>query len=261
LTSSVERLRDDGAQVLLVDVTRNGGGSEWAEVAARIMSPVSLRSAPVGILRSAAGARRWQELADKLSKEARRAQNADKALLTDFAKQAEVIASGVRPCVGAPCSRLAMAGYGSGLIAQLPAGRLSGRAWGADIFSPAQFSYRDGLWNGPVIVLVDSETWSAAEQFTALLRDNDAAIVMGTRTGGAGCGHLDGNDPVILAHSGAMLELPNCARFRKDGSNEVNGIVPDIVTGVRWNDGTAFAGHLTASRLPEAVALASRQSR
>jgi hypothetical protein len=53
-----------------------------------------------------------------------------------------------------------------------------------------------------------------------------------------------------------MLELPNCARFRKDGSNEVSGIVPDVSTGVRWNDGAAYAGRLTAARLPEAVAQA-----
>jgi hypothetical protein len=76
------------------------------------------------------------------------------------------------------------------------------------------------------------------------------------RTGGAGCGHLDGNDPIMLLHSGATLELPNCARFRRDGSNEVSGIVPDISTGVRWNDGAAFAGQLTAARFLDAIASA-----
>lgn len=54
LIETVERLRGAGAQVLLVDVTRNGGGSEWAETAARIVAPVPLRSAPVGVLRSEA---------------------------------------------------------------------------------------------------------------------------------------------------------------------------------------------------------------
>lgn len=105
-------------------------------------------------------------------------------------------------------------------------------------------------------MLVDNETWSAAEQFAAVLRDNDAAIVMGTRTGGAGSGHLYGKSPITLSHSGATLELPNCVRFRKDGSNEVNGIVPDVATGMRWNDGPRFAGQLTAARLPDAIARA-----
>jgi C-terminal processing protease CtpA/Prc len=122
-----------------------------------------------------------------------------------------------------------------------------------EVFNPAQFPYRDSVWQGPLIVLVDSETWSAAEQFTALLQDNKAAIVMGTRTGGAGCGNLYGNDPITLLQSGAKFELPNCVRFRRDGTNEVGGVVPDVTTGVRWNDGPTFAGRLTNARLPEAV--------
>lgn len=174
-------------------------------------------------------------------------------MLDDLVSQARQIAGRVRPCAGQSCTKIALAGFASGLLAELPAGRLHGRDWAADVFSPAQYPYRDSVWAGPLIILVDDETWSAAEQFTALLRDNDAAIVMGARTGGAGCGHLYGNDPVILSNSKARLELPNCARFRKDGSNEVNGIVPDVPTGVRWNDGSAFAARLTADRLPDAV--------
>jgi hypothetical protein len=59
-----------------------------------------------------------------------------------------------------------------------------------------------------------------------------------------------------LKHSGAKLELPNCVRFRKDGNNEVSGIVPDVYTGVRWNDDPTFAGRITFSQLPEALAKA-----
>jgi hypothetical protein len=256
LMTTVERLRSAGAQILLVDLSDNGGGTEWAEAAARIVSPISLRSAPIGVMRSGAGATRWHERVDKLRNEARRASPADRAMLLDLAGQADAIADGLKSCTGPDCPRLVRAGFASGLVAEMSAERLAGREWGRDIFSPAQFPYRDSVWKGPVIVLVDSGTWSAAEQFTALLRDNDAAIVMGGRTGGAGCGHIDGSTPIMLSHSRAMLELPNCARFRKDGSNEVSGIVPDVSTGVRWNDGAAYAGRLTAARLPEAVAQA-----
>jgi C-terminal processing protease CtpA/Prc len=107
------------------------------------------------------------------------------------------------------------------------------------------------VWKGPLIVLVDSETWSTAEQFTALLQDNGAAVVMETRTGGAGCGKPDGNNPITLTQSGATLDLPNCVRFRWNGSNEVGSIVPDVSKGVRSNNGPSFAGLLTISRLPE----------
>jgi hypothetical protein len=194
LMSTVERLRAAGAQVLLVDLTRNGGGTEWTEAAARIISPVPLRSAPIGVIRGDAWVTRWRALATKLRHEASEAGTVDRTMLLDLAQRADATADELKPCKGKPCSRTAQAGFASGLMPELPAGRLDGKTWGPDVFSAAQFPYRDHVWKGPVIVLVDNETWSAAEQFAALLQDNSAAIVMGTRTGGAGCGHLYGND-------------------------------------------------------------------
>jgi hypothetical protein len=253
LMTTIERLRTAGAQMLMVDLTRNGGGTEWAEAATRIVSPILLRSAPLAVMRADAWVHRWGDLAAKLRKEASRASSADRAILLDFSARAQATANRLKPCAGPTGARLIQTGFASGLLPALPSGQLDGRKWGVDVFSPAQFPYRDSVWKGPLIVLVDSETWSAAEQFSALLQDNGAAVVIGTRTGGAGCGHLDGNDPILLTHSKAKLELPNCVRVRKDGSNEVGGVVPDVSTGVRSNDGPSFAGHLTISRLPEAA--------
>lgn len=253
LITTVERLRAAGAQVLLIDLGRNGGGNEWAEAAARIISPKSLRSAPIAVMRDEKWVKRWTTLADTLRETASHASAPDRKTLLDFARRAELVADAARPCQTAPCPRLVRTGFASGLVDNWSPVQWAGKPWASQVFSPAQFPYRESVWPGPVIVLVDSETWSAAEQFTALLRDNDAAVVLGSRTGGAGCGHLDGNDPITLTNSRAMLELPNCVRFRKDGSNEVNGIVPDILTGTRWNDGAAFAARLTAARLPEAI--------
>jgi Peptidase family S41 len=256
LMTTVDRLRAAGAQVLMVDLTRNGGGSEWAEAAARIVSPIPLRSAPIAVMRGDAWVGRWRDLAAKLRKGAQRTSQDDRTMLLKFAAQAEAIAEGLKPCAGSSCTRLARTGFATGLLAELPSGQFNGKKWGVDVFNPAQFPYRDSVWKGPLIVLVDNETWSAAEQFTALLQDNGAAVIMGTRTGGAGCGHLYGNSPITLKYSGARLELPNCVRFRKDGTNEVSGVVPDVSTGVRWNDGPTFAGRLTFSHLPEALAKA-----
>jgi hypothetical protein len=258
LMTGIERLRAGGATVMMIDLTRNGGGSEWAEAAARIVSPVPLRSAPVMVMPAEHWVTSWRKLAGSLHKEAATAGAADRNRLLDLAARADKIADGLAPCTGSDCKRLAQAGYGSGLLPELKAGTFDGKAWGPQVFSAAQFPYRDSVWRGPLIVLVDDETWSAAEQFSAVLQDNGAAIIMGTRSGGAGCGHLDGDTPVTLPHSKATLHLPNCARLRKDGSNEVNGIVPDVPTGVRWHDGPRFAGQATAARLPEAIAAAQR---
>lgn len=261
LATTAERLRAAGAEVLLVDLTRNGGGTEWAEAAARTVSPVRLQSAPVMVMPGESWATRWHALSKRLRMAATGARPADRAMLADLARQAGETAVRLEPCKAGGCPRLVQAGFASGLVAGLPAGQLDGREWGPEVFSPAQFPYRDHAWKGPLIVLVDDQTWSAAEQFAALLQDNGAAVVMGTRTGGAGCGHLYGNEPVTLPHSGAKLEMPNCVRLRKDGSNEVGGVIPDVPTGVRWNDGPAFAGRITSSRLGQAVTQAEALSR
>lgn len=117
LIIAIERLRAAGAQVLLVDVTRNGGGTEWAKAAARVVSPVSLRSAPVAVMRGDARVRRWRDLAVKLRKEAELTSGADRARLLEFSARADDTANGLKPCDGPACSRLAQAAFASGLLA------------------------------------------------------------------------------------------------------------------------------------------------
>jgi Peptidase family S41 len=129
--------------------------------------------------------------------------------------------------------------------------------WVSDhIFTPIQYPYEEGVWGGPLIVLVNGGTGSAAEQFAAVLQDNHAAVVMGAPTVGAGCGHTNGGTPTTLKNSGGILELPDCARLRADGSNEVMGIQPDVLVGLRTTDGPHRQGIRVLKKLPEAVARA-----
>ena len=97
------------------------------------------------------------------------------------------------------------------------------------LFQPSRYGYTENPKGRPLYVLVDRENWSAAEYFAALLQDNHAASVVGELTGGAGCGYTDGGIPTKLKNSGAQLKMPDCVRFRADGSTEVNGITPDVL--------------------------------
>jgi len=111
------------------------------------------------------------------------------------------------------------------------------------------------------MVLVDSETWSAAEEFAAVLQDNHAATIIGEPTGGAGCGHTDGGTPTTLRNSYAVLEVPDCARFRADGTNEVRGIRPDVLIGWRKMDGRTRRAADFAAMLPAALQTAETLDR
>jgi hypothetical protein len=154
------------------------------------------------------------------------------------------------------CSWLGLGFYASGIVASADPMAIKGKPWANDIFKPHHYRYEEGVWRGPVIVLVNGGTGSAAEQFAAVLQDNRAAIVMGAPTVGAGCGHTNGGTPTTLKNSGGILEMPDCARMRSDGSNEVMGIQPDVLVGLRTTDGPHRQGVRVAEKLPEAVARA-----
>lgn len=259
LEQRIGQLKASGAEILLVDITSNGGGSEWTQAAARMFSPKLLVSQPRGFVRGPHWSKQWRDLANVLREHARHAGPADRQMLLAWAAEADAAARHAETLCAAPaasCSNIAKGGYSTGLVGGARSGEFAGKDWGVHVFNPAQHYYRDGIWSGPLIVLVDQETWSAAEEFAAVLQDNKAAVVLGARTGGAGCGYTWGGHPTILTNSGAILRLPDCVRYRADGSNEVRGIVPDVLTAIRANDGAGLRARMTAEHLPAAIAQA-----
>lgn len=263
--AALTALRIAGAKTLLIDVTQNGGGSEWAEVAARMVTGVRLTSERIGFVRGAHWVKKWNDLAGDLRKAAATASLADRAELLAFAEEADAKAQiAATSCPSEPfwkgerpvCAWLGDGAYATGLIGVASADEIKRKPWANLIFSPAKFPYRDGVWRGPLIIVVDGETWSAAEEFAAVLQDNHAAVIVGAPTGGAGCGHTDGGTPTTLPHSLGVLELPDCARLRANGDNEAAGVQPDLLIGLRRYDGVDRQAMVLREKLPEAEHLA-----
>jgi hypothetical protein len=184
----------------------------------------------------------------------------EKAFLLKLADEAKTKKeNAATPCDATPlwngahpsCAFLGDGFYGSGMVSTALPPQFAKKAWAGEVFSANEYPYEAGLWRGPLMVLVDSETWSAAEEFAAVLQDNHAATIIGEPTGGAGCGHTDGGTPTTLKNSRAILEVPDCARIRADGSNEVRGIRPDVLTGWRNTDGRTRRAADFAATLPE----------
>lgn len=260
--SQLEALKTAKPDMLLVDITRNGGGSEWAEAVARMLTPVRLQSERLMFVRGEHWAKHFTEMESDLRKAAVTASPQDRARLLAWAKEAAAkrkIAS--TPCNSAPlwegkrpaCTWLGEGFSTTGLLASADPDTLRGKSWAANAFTPMEFSYREAVWRGPLIVVVDGGTGSAAEEFAATLQDNRAALIVGETTVGAGCGHTDGGTPTTLKNSHAVLEVPDCARYRADGSNEVRGIRPDILIGWRKTDGPGRRAEDFASALPGIV--------
>jgi hypothetical protein len=265
LIAQIRNLKGAGADVLLIDLIDNGGGTEWAEAAARMVTGVRLKSERIGFVRGS----HWMSAFDKqesdLRKAAESASGPDKSwllLLADEVQQRRREAA--TPCSSSPlwqrqrpsCAWLGTGFYATGLLDSAQVDRLRAKPWARLVFTPMEYDYQDAVWRGPLIVLVNGGTGSAAEQFAAELQDNRAAVIMGAPTAGAGCGHTEGGTPTPLKNSGAVLELPDCARLRQDGSNEVMGIQPDVLVGLRNEDGP----HRRATRIDEKLSEAIRRA-
>ncbi|MGP8033788.1 MAG: S41 family peptidase [Steroidobacteraceae bacterium] len=267
LRGRVAALRQRGAAVLLVDLTANGGGSEWAEAAARIVSPLELHSERRGFVRGEHWAKYWTALAAELRQDATAASPAERAQLLAWAQQvdgarteaetrcpSDAFWKSERPS----CNWLGNGFYATGLLAAGDAAALRGKPWGPRVFTPAEYDFRPRAWHGPLLVLVDGNTGSAAEEFAAVLQDNHAAVVIGAPTYGAGCGHTEGGTPTRLTHSGGVLQVPDCVRIRRDGSNEAAGIDPDVLVGFHRTDGARRQALRLAAALPAGVRAAAR---
>ena len=168
LAETVAELRDRGAKRLLVDVSGNGGGSEWVSEVIQLMSdkPMTRREARI---------------------------------------------------VGPTCDRSAV---WQGEAAPCP-------VFASDSGERATL-LGNGAWRGPLLILADRGTGSAAEDFVAWLQQNKVATVLGERTAGAGCGYVNGGNPTRLSVVPVDVWMPNCARLLDDGTNEVEGIAPDV---------------------------------
>ncbi|HEY4446393.1 MAG TPA: S41 family peptidase [Steroidobacteraceae bacterium] len=262
LDAQLRAIKATGAEILLVDIADNGGGTEWAEAAARMVTDVKLKSERIGFVRGAHWAKAFAEKEAELRAAARDAKGEDRVLLKGLADEVSARRREAEtPCDSTPlwhgekppCRWLGDAFYASGLLASGEFSWPMDKSWASLVYQPAKYHYEEAVWAGPLIVLVDGGTGSAAEQFAAVLQDNRAAVVMGAPTGGAGCGHTDGGTPTTLKNSGGILEMPDCARFRADGSNEVMGIQPDVLVGLRSTDGPHRQGVRVAAKLSEAV--------
>jgi hypothetical protein len=261
LAAQLRALQAAGAASLVVDIAANGGGTEWAEAVARMLTPLRLQSESLGFVRGEHWAKAFADDEAALRRFAAHETGHVRALLLTLADQVEARRkTALTSCDSAPlwraehpaCNWLGQGFFGSGLLAAADPSQLRGKPWATLLFTPMEFPYDEGVWHGSLIVLVDRNTGSAAAEFAAVLQDNHVAIVMGEAADG-GCGHTNGGTPTTLRNSGATLEVPDCARFRRDGSNEVMGVQPDVPISFAAVDGPHRRGARFLAQLPQAI--------
>ena len=253
-------LEQEKIDLLAVDLTGNGGGNTWCEPAARVLTSKKLAGAPYGFIRHP----HWvSALRDDLA-----VVEGDLLKASDvYSKQlmsADSILKAAIDAAGTPCDLASIwenRGVDCSLVIDRPlfvTGILPYAALGSlpdlpsrdVLFSPNRYRYEEGVYRGALAILVDENTASSAERFTAMLRDNDAATVVGVPTAGAGCGYTNGGIPAHLQQTGADVKMPDCVQFRRDHTNAVEGITPDVLIAWRSYD----APYQRAARAAAALA-------
>jgi hypothetical protein len=235
--ASASALRGAGAALLVLDLTGNGGGSEWSRAVAGLLGDRPLRSGAVGFVKHPHWIDRLTEEAARLARE-----SADPRLPADAraaSTRARLLIEAALAEARVPCDRRFLWLGGE----HLPPCRQDVIA---DLPSDDEFS-GDRLGGGSLWILVDGGTASAAEEVPALLADNGAGRVIGERTFGAGCGYTNGGIPAELPHSRLTVWMPDCARYRRDGTNEVEGVKPDVEIAWSEMDGGSRARALVAA--------------
>ena len=234
-------LRQAGATALLLDVTHNGGGSNWVEAPPRALSSVPLRDVQFAFIKHEHWTKQLQERLADIHADITKGAGPREVLEQAATKMRKAIDESKLPCnrtevwqTGKLNCSLLVKGllYTSGVLPYAKPGSFSSLESRTTLFHPMRYAYVEDANRLPLSVVVDRETWSAAEYFAALLQDNHAATIVGELTGGAGCGYTNGGIPTRLRNSGAEIRMPDCVRLRADGSDEVNGVTPDVL--VPW---------------------------
>jgi hypothetical protein len=85
--------------------------------------------------------------------------------------------------------------------------------------------------------------------------------VAGAPSVGSGCGWTLPRQEIVLKNSGGRLLMPDCARLRRDGSNELDGIQPDLLIGFRRFDSQPQRVRRLEAALPQVIEQATKGSR
>jgi hypothetical protein len=244
LVRRAEALAMAGATTLLIDITRNGGGSDWVEAPPRALSPIRLHDSEMAFIKHVHWTRQLQDRLRDVQIDIKNHASSPIPLDAAASKLQQAVEASQQSCDRTAvwetgkftCSLLVKdLLFTSGIVAYAKPGSLGSLESRTTLFQPSRYAYAENPRALPLYVAVDRDTWSAAEYFAAMLQDNHAATIIGEVTGGAGCGYTDGGIPAKLKNSGGQLKMPDCVRLRADGSDEVNGITPDLLV--------AWAGH------------------
>lgn len=122
--------------------------------------------------------------------------------------------------------------------------------------APMEEQEHEPVWNGPLVVLVNSRTAFAAEVLAAALQGSDRASLLGARTFGAGT-----RTELFPLKNGAAVQLSTGKLVAPDGTIwQGSGLTPDVVLEENLDDTAVLEKAEEILRHPERPAAAEREA-
>lgn len=235
----LENLKKRQIEGLLLDVTGNGGGTDWEAGIARMITPRKLVCGSRGFIKHDHHAKRLIEHRAEVLKDLKASKSKSQAALKSKLKEIEDDLA----AIAQHCDRSDIWSDPQ-LATTCP---LVVKRQELDCSPDSSYCFKVGVYRGPLFILANSRSSSATEDLIARHKDSGAALVIGERTNGAGCGYINGGISTVLPHSKLKVRVPDCVRLLTSGENEVGGIAPDIEMNMKNMASEAFVRTLAAT--------------
>src|SRR5579872_6890941 len=151
LLAYVKELRHAGATALLIDITHNGGGSDWVEVPPRVLSSKPLRAAKLGFIKNAHWTSQLQDALKDVEIDLKNGKEESSQVLHRAATTlSRAIAASREPCnreevwtTGQVHCSIVVKDllFASGVLSYAPPGSFAGWESRTTIFHPTRYAY------------------------------------------------------------------------------------------------------------------------
>jgi len=241
LQTRLTQLREAGADALLVDITGNGGGSEWCEDVAQLFTAKALRARATGFVKHEHWLGEIEREIGWINEDLTRTDLTEsiRSMLATSLAEHEALLAAIRDGCDAStvweegigkiaCDRLTIDEHPRYAVPDSVADVVETLKSEHLLFETHRHPEFIGLYDGPLFVAIDSGTASASEQFATLLQFNEVATTVGETSYGAGCGYTRGGIKLYLENVKLRVRMSDCVRYRADGENELAGVEPDV---------------------------------
>ncbi len=221
IEQALENLKKVKISALVVDLSDNGGGNDWVNSVTRMLTNKPILCGQFGFIRHPHWVKQFTELKNELKvKLAAAKSDEERQQLQLRMAEAELdLGESKKICHRPEVWEKKVYHPTCSIVVKKQLNACN---------PPEELIYKSGVYAGPLFLLVNKYTASASEDLVGRHKDSATATIIGQRTLGSGCGFTNGGVNLRLKKSGLIVKVSDCARFLRNGSNEVLGIDPDI---------------------------------